>query len=102
MLNLILNLIYLEKYIHWKQNRYRVIHREIRCRYKYSWILVEEDGLLRCKLVKPSYLNLNLFKPDIKKYLLTRKPNLIYNKDFKKKVDPKNILIRVLLQPFVI
>jgi hypothetical protein len=67
------------------------IHRETRCRYKYSWILVEENGLRRWKLLKPSYLNLNKFKPDIKKYLLTRKPNLIYKRDLKKKGRSKNI-----------
>lgn len=68
------------------------IHSETHGKYKYQWVLVVENGLKRWKFIKKSYIQINKFNPEIRKKILTRKPNLISIKDLKKKGKSKKYL----------
>lgn len=69
------------KYLNNKLLDIGYLHKETRGNKKYTWCLVEENGLRRWKFVKPSFLHLNKFSSEIRNKILTRKPNLISKKD---------------------
>ena len=68
------------------------IHKETHGKYKYSWILVEEDGLKRWKFIKPSYIQLNKYSNNLKTKLINRKPVLISKRELKTKGRSKKLL----------
>lgn len=68
------------------------VHKETHGKYKYQWILVEEDGLRRWKFIKPSYIQLNRYSPGLRTKIISRKPGIISKRDLKTKGKTKKYL----------
>ena len=62
--------------------------------HKYYWIVIEDSGIKRWKLIKPGYMLLSKIKPDVKKYILSRKPNLLIPYETKTKGGTKKKYLR--------
>jgi hypothetical protein len=53
--------------------------------HRYHWIIIQDEGIKRWKLIKPGYIFLNKIGSQIKNYLLTKKPSLLLASEIRTK-----------------